>query len=111
MGTSVDSPDRPSEGALLSEIMGGLTRTGQYLEEIAHNDSERIVAVRRWGRQAAFLLGLHVRVFTTDPVRLRNGRTVVAVLITKQDAEIVSRLDQNHQHPPAEADVDASDTA
>ena len=109
MGTSVDSPDRPPEDELLSEIMLRLTQTGQYLEEIACNDAERISLVRRWGRQAAFLLGLHVRIFTTDPVRLRNGHTVVAVLITKQDAEIVSRLERKNAR--AAADVDASDTA
>jgi len=111
MGASVDSPDRTPEDELLSEIMGALSRTGQYLEEIEHSDAERISLVRRWGRQAAFLLGLHVRIFTTDPVRLRNGRKVVAVLITKQDAEIVSRLDRSHKHPDAAPDVDASDTA
>ncbi len=110
MGTSVGSPDRPSEEALLSEIMSSLRRTGQYLEEIAHNDTERIAMVRRWGRQAAFLLGLHVRPFTTDPVRLRNGRKVVAVLITRQDAEIVNRLDRSRQQHSAD-DIDTSDTA
>ena len=111
MGAPVDSPDRPPEGELLSEIMSSLTRTGQYLEQIAHNDAERIALVRRWGRQAAFLLGLHVRMFTTDPVRLRDGRKVVAVLITKQDAEIVSRFDRNREDPHPVAAIDASDTA
>jgi hypothetical protein len=111
MAPSVDSPDRPSDEELLSEIMSSLMRTGQYLEEIAHKDIERIALVRRWGRQAAFLLGLHVRMFTTDPVRLRDGRKVIAVLITKQDAEIVSRLDRSRKHPDAAADIDASDTA
>ena len=109
METSVDSPDRPPEDALLSEIMASLTQSGQYLEEIAHNNAERVALVRRWGRQAAFLLGLHVRIFTTDPVRLRNGQKVVAVLITKQDAEIVSRLER--KNAPAAAGIDASDTA
>ena len=110
MEASVGSADRPSEDALLSGIMSGLTRTGQYLEEIAYNDTERIAMVRRWGRQAAFLLGLHVRLFTTEPVRLRDGRKVVAVLITRQDAKIVNRRAGSRQQHSA-ADIDNPDTA
>ncbi len=111
MGTSVDSAGRPSEGDLLSEIMSSLKQRGQYLEEIAHNDAERLALVRRWGRQAAFLLGLHVRIFTTEPVRLRDGHKVVAILITKQDAEIVSRLERTQKESQSAADIDDSDTA
>jgi hypothetical protein len=111
MSSSTTPSDRPSEDRLLSEIMTSLTHTGQYLEEIPHSDAERIDLVRNWGRQAGFLLGVHLRIFTTDPVRLRDGHMVVAVLITKKDAEIISRLDKSRRQPSRSSGVDVSGIA
>ena len=103
MWSSTDPSDRPSEDELLSEIMASVKETGQYLEEIPQHDTERIDRVRGWGRQAGFLLGVHLRILTTDPVRRRDGHEVVAVLITKRDAEIISRLARSQRPQPRPA--------